>query len=286
MRLERAKQNAPATAEARAPATTMATTQAAEDQRFIKPKDINSIRQQEMLLDTNREIAAANQNIPIRFEHEVNRRYARDLAKRPAGEFLALTQLQQAREIFEFGPPEMRNDIKVMRDPQALFEYRRLVQPYVLQNCATSQCHGGANGGRLQLINPAESDGATYTNFYVLQSITKKAPSSGKVFSKGELDVIDRMQPARSLLLEYSIPTNLAEHTHPDVQGYHPPLRGTDDPRYRAMSAWISNSLRPDAKYGIDYRPATSRPTTTQATTEPTTHPAVRTTNRVLRVRG
>jgi len=286
IRLERAKQNPPATAEARGPATMMAaTTQAENDRRLLKPRDINRIRQIEMNLDKGTDkIAAADANIPIRFEHEVNRRYARDLAKRPAGQFLALSSLQQAAEIVQNGPPEMRDDIKIMRDPQSMFEYKRAVQPFVIQNCATSQCHGGQYGGRLELITPGSSEPAMYTNFYILQSLTKKAPEVGKVFSKNQLAAIDRMQPTRSLLLDYAIPKNLSEYDHPDVPNYHPPLRGVEDPIYRTMLNWISNMLRPDppVNYGIEFRPgaattgpATTGPATGEATTEPaTTRPA------------
>jgi hypothetical protein len=145
----------------------------------------------------------------------------------------------------------------------------------VIANCATSQCHGGPAGGSLQLITPAESDPATYTNFFVLQSTSKKAPaSSGGIFSKGELYMFDRMQPPRSLLLDYSIRGIWPSMTIRKVPNFKPPLRGRDDPRYRLMLNWISNSLRPAPEYGIDYRHKRG-PATTQATTEPATQTTV-----------
>jgi hypothetical protein len=122
IRLERLKQN-PATAEARAerPATTQATTMAAEN--LLKARDINIIRQQEMRLDLSGDaIVEADRNIPIRFEKDANRRYARQASNRPAGQFLALSALDQAREMYRQGPREMRDDIKIMRDPQTMLE--------------------------------------------------------------------------------------------------------------------------------------------------------------------
>ena len=277
IRLERAKQNAPATvaADDRPAATRPATTMAAEqDHRLLKPRDINAIRREELTRD--------ERNVPIRFENDVNRRYAKQFSNEQPGVFLALPALQQAMRILAdvdngTAPKEMREDIKVMRDPAAMLEYRRAIQPYVLQNCATSHCHGGPNAKVFQLITPAESDPATYTNFYILQSLNKKAAGGGGVFAKGQLYVIDRMQPTRSLLLDYSIPRQFAEYDHPEVPNFKPPLRGPDDPRHRVMLDWISNSLNPAPNYGIEFRSpriSSTQPATTQATTEPATAPA------------
>ncbi len=283
IRLERSRQQAPTTeprfSERANAATTPSTGLAdAADNRFLKPVDINTIRQYE-LQDTETDI-------PLRFESDVKRRYANKLSNRPIDEFLSLTAMQQAMDILKNGAPEMRNNVKITRDPRAMMIYRRTIQPYVLPNCATSQCHGGNNAGNLVLTSPAESDQATYTNFFILQAYTRKAGSGGSaVFGKGETKIVDRTQPAKSLLLQYSIPTNVAEFDHPEVPGYRPSLRGPDDLKYRQILSWIHDSLNPSLdqpNYGINFhvpggastRPTTApatQPATTTTTTNPTT---------------
>jgi tetratricopeptide (TPR) repeat protein len=274
IRLQHAKERAsaaPATQErAPVPRTAVAaTTPAEQDKRFLKPADINTIRQAELREDET--------NVPIRFDRDVNRRYAKQLANRPPEEFLSLSQIQQAVEILKDGPPEMRQDVKIMRDPATLLEYRRTVQPYVLQNCATSQCHGGTNGGSLILFNPADSDQATYTNFYILQSYAKKGATSGGPFSSGKLMLIDRTQPIKSLLLQYSVPQQISDYDHPQVTGYRPPLRSLTDPRFVPLFNWIHDSLASVANYGINYTaPGAATHPATQEATQPAPKGAAR----------
>ena len=50
-----------------------ATVPTEQEKRFLKPADINVIRQAELRPD--------EENVPIRFEHDVNRRYAKQLAQ-------------------------------------------------------------------------------------------------------------------------------------------------------------------------------------------------------------
>ena len=91
-----------------------ATTPAEQDKRFLRPADINTIRQSELREDET--------SVPIRFDRDVNRRYAKQLANRLPEEFLSLSQIQQAIEILKKGPPEMRQDVKINRDPAPLLE--------------------------------------------------------------------------------------------------------------------------------------------------------------------
>lgn len=273
IRLERAKNQAPASGvattspTAHTSATTTASTEPSNDKRFIKVADINRIRQVEI---------GRNEVVPVRFERDVLRRYGNRMSHRRPEEFFSLTAMQQAQEILENGAPEMRDDVRFTRDPLALLDFKRVIQPYVLQNCATSVCHGGPTAKQLVLFNPAPSDQVMYTNFYILSQWSKTVPTATGVFSKGRVKMIDRAQPARSLLLQYSIPQRLSDYDHPDVQGYRPPLRGIDDPKYVQNLAWIRDELNPiETDYGIRYAipgmPSTHPATTTS--TGPTSRP-------------
>ncbi|HEX8522502.1 MAG TPA: hypothetical protein VF669_09625 [Tepidisphaeraceae bacterium] len=271
IRLERMRRNVVTTGRAKeqiaTTTTAPATTQDIADRRFLRGNDINTIRQFEL--------QETETDVPIRFERDVKRRYAMKLSNRPIDQFLALTPMQQAIDILKNGAPEMRNDVRIMRDPQAMMVYRRAVQPYVLQNCSTSQCHGGPGGGKLVLFNPADSDQATYTNFFIMQAYNKKAQAASGIFGTGELQMIDRMNPARSLLLQYSIPQNVSEYDHPQVAGYRPPLRGQDDLRYRQLFAWVHDSINPGLdvpNYGINFpTPGGSTQPATNAASQPAT---------------
>jgi hypothetical protein len=64
--------------------------------------------------------------------------------------------------------------------------------------------------------------------------------------------VIDRDRPADSLLLQFALPPNVADHPHPDVPGFKPVFRVLKDPRYEQFLKWVSNDLSPlQSGYGI-----------------------------------
>jgi hypothetical protein len=157
-------------------------------------------------------------------------------------------------------------------------EFRQKIEPLIVQNCATSNCHGGMSApGGLQLINPADTDAVHLTNFYILQSYVKKNPNGG-VFSGGDEKMIDRTRPPKSLLVQFALPQSIAEYDHPDVANFRPMLKGFNDPRYRLLTDWIGKSLvAVEPNYGIKFKlpgaPAASQPApaTTQAATQPTT---------------
>ncbi len=280
-RLEKNKPPPPGDATGAAPVSRPAATESAggpaqppENAKLLKPAEINAIRQAEMRPE--------DVGVRIRFDRNVLKRYVEYTNRVPA-DFYALNAMQQAEAIMHDGPVEMRKDIQIQNDPPALLQYRRLVQPFLVQNCATTGCHNGSNP-KYNAILPPESDAATYTNFYILDKYIKKMPQSADaVFGHGDARMIDRQRPAQSLLLQYALPGAISEIDHPDVQNYHPPLRGLTDPRYRQLLDWVGSSLQPvDPDYGFDYpvpgatQPATN-PTTAQSatTTRPATPPRV-----------
>jgi hypothetical protein len=136
----------------------------------------------------------------------------------------------------------------------------------------------------LYLFSPPDNDAVTYTNFYILQSYQREGQDDGSVFGGGELRMIDRPMPRRSLLLNYALPPTIAEYDHPDVRGYRPALRNRDDPNYGRLLDWIELSLVPTVEtsdYGIAYDPPGRTAGTTQPTTSssaPSTQPAAPTT--------
>ena len=140
------------------------------------------------------------------------------------------------------------DSIKLYSDPPRMIEYRKSIQPFLLQNCATAACHGGADahGYRIYGLGHSPSDRETYTNFYMLAT-----------YSKSGVHMIDRDDPARSLLLQYGKDKKTAGTPHPNGIEIPAKLVETDD-RYKNLINWIRDLTFPTPNYGIAYTPATA----------------------------
>jgi hypothetical protein len=236
--------------------------------RLLSQSDINAIRQAELRPE--------DRNVRIRFDRDVSRRFMRHANLQPR-EWNLIPDTEKVQRILEEGTPEMRRDVLILNDPPVLFQFRRQVQPWVLQNCATSGCHGGNAAAQPTLVVPGDSDAAAYTNFYLMQRYKKEVkPTGDMLFGRGDMRLVDRQRPEQSLVLQNALPGSIAEFDHPDVPNYRPALRNVNDPRYRVVLDWIS-SLRPvDTNYGIEREGEASadQPATQPAATQPSTEPA------------
>jgi hypothetical protein len=165
-------------------------------------------------------------------------------------------------------------------------DYRRSVQPLMLQSCATANCHGSAGAGGLMFFTPGDTENVAYTNFYILQTFSRKLGGKQGPFGAGEHRLIDRTEPVRSLLVQYALPATIADDDHPHVNGYRAVFRSRDDTGYRRLLDWIADGLvHPmDSDYGITYTPpvgrmggkapgATAAESVAPATTQPATRP-------------
>lgn len=281
IRLQRTKANAatrattgsahPATAASSQPTTGSATTGAttAAGRAMLSPADINIIRQAEL--------QAGDTQVRLNFANDVRKRFA-EQQNMTIQQFNNFSPLAQAMKILEQGDDAMKKDVRVLSDPQSLFEFRRNVQPAVIAGCATTGCHGGANGiGGLKILNPADNDAAVYTNFYLLQSYRKERPGGNAVFGGGDLRMIDRTHPEDSLLLNYGLPTNISQHDHPEVQGWRSAFRGVQEPTYVRLSNWITSGLTPrEPEYGITFEGGpTTRPASAPAESKPGREPSL-----------
>ncbi|MEE9212119.1 MAG: hypothetical protein V3U29_05640 [Phycisphaeraceae bacterium] len=152
---------------------------------------------------------------------------------------------EKAQLIFELKARSLYGDIQVRSDPPVMATFRRRVhQQYVLNNCGTSRCHGGAEAGDLFLFRrqPNRED-TVYTNFYILH---RYANANGRM--------IDRAEPRRSLLLQYGLMREAAATAHPDVPGWRHQFVNEQDPRFVTYVDWISSLWQPVPNYGIDYQ--------------------------------
>jgi hypothetical protein len=226
-----------------------------KERHLLSAEQINTIRQYELREN--------EQRVRVRLDNNVGKKYV-EMANMDPREFAAMPDALKALSILKNGNKEMQKDVKITTDPAAILEYKSRVQPAILQGCATTACHGGANAGKLLLYNPADNDAVTYTNFYTLTQVTSTV-------EKVERRMIDRLYPQNSLILQFGLPRDRAEFDHPDVAGWKLAFSGAQDNRYQVIFDWIQNGLVPvTPNYGIEF----TLPTTKAPATQPAAQPA------------
>jgi hypothetical protein len=230
--------------------TTTAAGAAADKARYLTADDINVIRQVEWRKD---DTTVPRATVPVK----VRKEYV-DMKGLNPGEFAKLSMPEQAYVILTDpqATPEMRQQIKITTDPQALAEYRRVVQPVVLNNCATTGCHGGHHAGQFFLFfNNPERDDVAYTNFYILQNYSQKLGDK-------EYLMVDRSYPERSILSQFALAPEVAEVRHPKLEGhtYKPISVSKQAPGYKTLIAWMKDLEAAGPNYGISYELPTSSP--------------------------
>ncbi|MEI8197663.1 MAG: hypothetical protein WCI73_17345 [Phycisphaerae bacterium] len=155
--------------------------------------------------------------------------------------------LEQVWRIKKSGDLKFMGQIKLDSDPPVLKAFKQKIQPYVLQNCATSGCHGGptvtANGFHLYGNVGNVSDAQTYTNFYIMTT-----------YSKGEAFMLDRQAPERSLFIQYALVKG-ANFVHPnnDKLTIKNRITGPEDLRYKEMTAVVKAFKLLQPAYGFTY---------------------------------
>jgi len=176
--------------------------------------------------------------------------------------FLRKKPVAKAVEMLITAPDdvELHRDILVRTNPRFMTTFKSRVWPMIAQNCAAATCHGGVKGaGRLKLYNVrTTADELYFTNFLILDA-----------FANTDGRMIDRSHPARSLLLQFGLPTDEARKTHPvKIRSMY---RGVDDPPYRFVETWIKELLNPHPKYDIRFRiPQPAQPARPVRPTKPT----------------
>ncbi len=136
--------------------------------------------------------------------------------------------------------------IEVRGNPQRFVTFRRRVLPLIVNGCARSGCHGGANARAFRFpVGSPSSDAFVYTSFALLDRMTTPI---GPMF--------DRDRPEQSALVQYLMPSEKGHEVHPPVPKRRilPVLKGTRDPRYQALIAWIGSLHSPHPDYRLEYQ--------------------------------
>lgn len=166
--------------------------------------------------------------------------------------------------MFRLKARELYAEVEVLDQPRAMRIFRDDVQAgWLVNSCATNDCHGGADAGRLMLLNrKPRSEVSAYTNFLILDRFRLADGTA----------LLNYDDPAKSPLLQMALP-------RPDATVPHPPVlrgnRGTDvwRPQFRNRQErgfertvdWLKAMYRPRPEYPIEYRsPRPSEPPSTE----------------------
>ncbi|HAI14660.1 MAG TPA: hypothetical protein DCM28_23345 [Phycisphaerales bacterium] len=164
---------------------------------------------------------------------------------------------QQLDIMFKVKAREFYSKAQIPKDPEVFKEFKTLHRTYILNRCATSECHGGDEARGIFLFNRrpgATPDQIVYTNFYILNNYS--ATKDGQQY-----DMIDRASPERSLLLQFGMMSQDTVFPHPPVRGLKPAfLRGAEDRQYNTIRRWIQSLFSPTPDYGIDYKVSNTTP--------------------------
>lgn len=167
------------------------------------------------------------------------------LMRRTPEQLLELMFRLQARELY--------GQVIVRGHPTSLERFRDQVHGrWLINTCATAQCHGGGEAGRLWLYDRKPfSDETVYTNFLILERFR---------LSDGT-PLLNYSEPARSPLLQMGLPSDLSVYPHPEAQrtrgsrGWRPVFRTSEDKRFQEAVGWLSTMYRPRPEYPIEYEP-------------------------------
>jgi len=150
-------------------------------------------------------------------------------------------------DLFRARARDLYGSVEVIGQPQSVRIFRDRVQAgWLVNNCATSRCHGGPDIGGLWLVNrKPRSDAATYTNLLILERT--------ELFDGRPL--IDFERPAASAMLQLGLPTNDSARPHPKVVGWRPAFRNRDARAFRFAVSWIDAMYEPRPEYPVEYVP-------------------------------
>lgn len=155
--------------------------------------------------------------------------------------------LKIVRLMFDLKARELYPRIEVETEPPALNLFReRVHNAWLINNCATSGCHGGIDAGRFFLHNRNHKKSQVrYTNLLILERT--RLPDLPPL--------IDWERPLESLIVQYGLPRTQARHKHPDIKGWKPVFSSANARLLDDFEKWVKSMYRPRPEYPVDYRP-------------------------------
>lgn len=155
--------------------------------------------------------------------------------------------------MFRLRARDLYSKVRVLTMPDSLDRFRNDVNgAWLVNNCATTRCHGGVDAQTLLLYNRRpRAERSALTNLLILE----------RAHLPDGRPLIDFDKPDRSPLLQLGLARSESAYPHPAVRGFKPVFRTVDSPRYQQAVNWILAMHRPRAELPIDYQPPSPKPT-------------------------
>jgi hypothetical protein len=160
--------------------------------------------------------------------------------------------LQIVRLMFQLRARELYPLIQVNSEPYALNLFRRRVHDtWLINTCATNNCHGSPFAGRFFLHRKNYRDEQVrYTNLLILESLNIDP----------QWPLVNYEKPEDSLIIQYALPREMARKPHPLVKEWKSAIGPTNMRMKQDAIEWIASMMQPrpmvnDRLYGVEYEP-------------------------------
>lgn len=149
-------------------------------------------------------------------------------------------------DMFNLQARDLYGEVQVRGEPLSLNKFRLNVhRTWLMNSCATNQCHGGLEAGKFFLFNKqAHTPNTVYTNLLILE----RSSFHGEA-------MLNYDRPERSPLLQLGLPQDRSIYPHPQVDGWQPAFRDQSDPKFTRTVDWMRSMYSPRPDYPIDYQP-------------------------------
>lgn len=162
--------------------------------------------------------------------------------------------LEIVRLMFELRARDLYPQIQVNSEPHALNLFRQRVHDtWLMNNCATSRCHGGPDAGSFFLHRRNSKDERVrYTNFLILERL-KLDPN---------WPLINYDRPEDSLIIQYGLSRDdpTCRKPHPRVPGWKHAFSPTNPRMKQDAIEWIRLMMQPRPQYPVEYQPPQRKP--------------------------
>jgi hypothetical protein len=137
--------------------------------------------------------------------------------------------------------------VEVQTEPHALNLFRQRVHNvWLMNNCATSRCHGGTDAGRFFLHRRNYKDARVrYTNLLILERLELDP----------EWPLVNYERPMDSLIIQHGLARSQAVKPHPPVSGWRPVFRRRTDRAVTSTIRWIESMMQPRIDYPVEFEP-------------------------------
>ena len=160
--------------------------------------------------------------------------------------FFSKDPAEIVKVLFALKARELYGEVEVLGEPESLnLFHRRVHNAWIINNCATSRCHGGKYAGRLFLHNRNYKDeNVRATNLLILL----RTSIDGR-------PLVDPDQPTDSLVYQYALPRTEARRPHPEVRGWTPVFNAGRRGLQEDFVRWVRSMRRPTGDYPVEYTP-------------------------------